>query len=54
MPSNTTKTSCKITLDITLDSELPPDEHLYITGNLPELGNWDPSGVKLKPVRPQR
>ncbi|MFZ5950588.1 MAG: alpha/beta hydrolase-fold protein [Candidatus Rifleibacteriota bacterium] len=54
MQSNTPKTSCNITLDVTLDSELPPGDHLYITGNLPELGNWDPSGVRLKPVRARR
>ncbi|MBU1108823.1 MAG: hypothetical protein KKB51_19255 [Candidatus Riflebacteria bacterium] len=43
------KSPYKINLNINLKAELPEDDALYITGNLPELGDWDPSGRKLVP-----
>lgn len=36
-----------ITLSIKLKAKLPADEQLYITGNLPDLGDWDPAGIPL-------
>jgi enterochelin esterase-like enzyme len=39
--------TCKINLNITLKKDLPANETLYITGNLPELGDWDPAGRPL-------
>lgn len=38
---------CKIHLSIALQATLPARDKLYITGNLPELGDWDPSGIPL-------
>lgn len=42
-----TKPLCKIHLSISLKAKLPAREKLYITGNLPELGDWDPAGIPL-------
>lgn len=53
MHSATTKT-CDILLDIQIQAEFPAGDQLFITGNLPELGNWDPSGQPLKPLSPGR
>ena len=39
----------KINLNINLKAVLPDDDALYITGNLPELGDWNPLGRKLDP-----
>ncbi len=49
MKSTATKktASVSITLNIKLKAKLPVDEKLYITGNLPELGDWDPAGIPL-------
>lgn len=46
------KPDCQIVLNITVDAEFPDDKSLFITGNLPELGNWDPAGTELKPQSP--
>ncbi|GAB4281887.1 MAG: alpha/beta hydrolase-fold protein [Candidatus Rifleibacteriota bacterium] len=43
---------CKITLDIHLLADIPVGDSLYVTGNLPELGNWDPAGTLLQPKSP--
>ncbi len=48
--SNINQKSCNIRLNISLKSPLPADENLYITGNLPQLGSWNPSGSKLEPT----
>jgi predicted alpha/beta superfamily hydrolase len=37
----------ELTFHITSPS-LPDDSSLYICGNLPQLGNWNPSAVKMK------
>ncbi len=42
-----TDSFCKFNLNINLKAPLPEEDSLYITGSLPELGNWDPSGRKL-------
>lgn len=39
---------CIINLNVKLKAKLPAGENLYITGNLPALGNWDPAGKKLE------
>jgi predicted alpha/beta superfamily hydrolase len=36
-------------LEINLKAALPEGEQLYVTGNLPELKNWDPAGRPLLP-----
>lgn len=43
---------CTITLKINLKAELPDNEHLFITGNLPDLGDWDPAGKILQESSP--
>ena len=47
-PQNTNK--CNIVLDIEIATDFPDKNPLFITGNLPELGNWDPAGKKLIPL----
>ncbi len=42
------ESSISIDLQIRLKEELPPGESLYITGNSPTLGNWEPAGKKLE------
>lgn len=54
MHSATAKNNCHIQLDIQLKARLPEGENLFITGNLPELGSWDPSGKPLKEIAPNR
>lgn len=39
---------CTIKLLVTLKTELPEGDSLYITGNLLELGDWEPTGKKLQ------
>jgi predicted alpha/beta superfamily hydrolase len=41
---------CTISLKVNIKQGMPEDSELYITGNLPELGNWDPAGVKLNQI----
>ncbi|PKL49761.1 MAG: hypothetical protein CVV42_05345 [Candidatus Riflebacteria bacterium HGW-Riflebacteria-2] len=38
---------CKINLNFSIKADIPAGESVYITGNLPELGNWNPVGRKL-------
>ncbi len=38
---------CKIKLIVTLKAEMPKSDSLYISGNLLELGDWNPAGKKL-------
>jgi len=38
---------CKITLNFNIKAGIPAGESVYITGSLPELGNWNPVGRKL-------
>jgi predicted alpha/beta superfamily hydrolase len=45
---------CQITLDIAIKAALPQAEQLFITGNLPELGDWDPAGNIVKETSPGR
>lgn len=49
MKSTVTKkiTTVSITLNIKLKAKLKPGEQLYVTGNIPELGDWDPAGIPL-------
>lgn len=42
-----TSNHCNIKLNVDLKTELPNSDKVYITGNLPELGNWDPAGIPL-------
>lgn len=46
MQANPTK--CLIKLNISLKGPLPKGEGVYITGNLPILGNWAPDGKRLE------
>ncbi|OGK12208.1 MAG: hypothetical protein A2W80_16510 [Candidatus Riflebacteria bacterium GWC2_50_8] len=39
----------KINLNISLKTALPDDDSLFITGSMPDLGEWDPAGRKLEP-----
>lgn len=38
---------CNITINIELKVGIPNEEALYITGNTPQLGSWDPAKVKI-------
>lgn len=38
----------RINLKISLKTEIPESDHIYITGSLPELGNWSPTGRRLE------
>lgn len=53
MHTATEKPTCDIILDIHIEADFPQDEKLFITGNLSDLGDWDPSGRKLEPVAPK-
>lgn len=44
------KPICRISLCVSLQSELPDHDSLYITGNLPELGDWDPAGKTMQKI----
>lgn len=47
-----TQKNCTIKLNINLKNALPEDDSLFITGNLPQLGNWDPAGKRLEAQKP--
>lgn len=38
---------CRIKLVVTLKTEMPKSDSLYISGDLLELGDWNPAGKKL-------
>ncbi len=38
---------CKIRLNVTLKAEMPKSDSLYVSGNLLELGDWNPAGKKM-------
>lgn len=44
------QTKCNVSLKVTLKEQLPEDSQLYVTGNIPQLGSWDPAGVTLQNV----
>lgn len=46
------KINCRIDLDISVTAKFPGEDQLFITGNLPELGDWDPAGTMLSPKTP--
>lgn len=46
--SSSKATIYKINLSVKLQAELPNHDSLFITGNLPELGDWDPAGKIMK------
>ncbi|EKD82373.1 MAG: hypothetical protein ACD_39C01335G0002 [uncultured bacterium] len=48
-PLSQQKSLCRINLSISLKTALPEDDSLYITGSMPELGDWNPAGRKLEP-----
>lgn len=50
MPSITA--FCNIQLDIQVKADFPMEDQLFITGNLPQFGNWDPSGFRLPEIEP--
>jgi len=50
--ASTHQTNCRIKLNINLKNTLPDEDSLFITGNLPQLGDWDPAGTKLEEKKP--
>ena len=47
-PNSPADNICKIHFNFSIKTEIPKGENVYITGNLPELGSWNPVGRKLE------
>ncbi|MFQ5600713.1 MAG: CBM20 domain-containing protein [Candidatus Krumholzibacteriia bacterium] len=41
-----------VTWSVRVPPSTPDDEPLYLTGNLPALGPWNPKGLQLHRIRP--
>ena len=48
MPGRNSSIRCQITLEISLCKEAETEKPLFLFGNLPVLGNWEPRKVRLK------
>lgn len=44
----------KITLRLELLCSMPDNQNIYISGNTPQIGNWNPKGVALKQINKQK
>jgi len=47
-PVSTSTARVSVTISVSLPAGTPPGDPLWITGNVPELGPWDPRGIELQ------
>lgn len=49
-PPVRTSALIRVSWNVRVPEETPPDDFIYICGNHPALGHWNPMGVALHPV----